>query len=142
VKYMPMVESMNRIGGAPLGDKHTVLMWDNIKATGSVQYTYLVGVFDNAEQNPVYFVAAEVNQMAAVLGGGSHALGVFDESGHATLGFSDDWGDPRKFFPEALRLVAERFSVPPPDGAAPTAAMPASGRPSEPPRKPWWRFWG
>jgi hypothetical protein len=137
---MPMTKSMNRIGGAPLGEKHTVLMWDTIESVGSVEYTYLVGVFDNAKQQPVYFVAAEVNQMAAVLGGGSHALGVFDGSGHANLGFSDDWGDPQKFFPKALQLAAKRFGVPPPDGSAPSAAP--DSRPSESPRKRWWQFWG
>jgi hypothetical protein len=139
---MPVVESMNRVGGVPLCDKHTVLMFDDIKSAGSVQYSYLLGVFDNAKQEPVYFVASEVNEMASVLGGGSHCLGVFDGSGHANLGFSDDWGDPRKFFPEAMRIASERFGVPFEDAPAPPAAPPHSGRASGPPRKPWWRFWG
>jgi hypothetical protein len=140
---MPLVESMNRIGGAPLGEKYTVIMCDNIKSAGSVQYAYLLGVFDNAKQEPVYFVASEVNEMAAVLGGGSHCLGVFDGSGHGNMGFSDDWGDPRKFFPEALRIASERFGVPFESGwSAPPAAPPPSGGASERPRKPWWRFWG
>ena len=109
MEYMPLVESMNRVGGAPLGDKHTALLFDNIKSAGSMQYAFLLGVFDDETQKPVYFVASEVNEMAATLGGGSHYLGVFDGSGHASLGSSDDWGDPRKFFPEAIRLAAERF---------------------------------
>jgi hypothetical protein len=134
-----MTKSRNRIGGAPLGEKHTVLMWDAIESAGSVEYTYLVGVFDNAKQEPVYFVAAEVNQMAAVLGGGSHCLGVFDGSGHANLGFSDDWGDPRKFFPKALELAAARFGVAPPDAVA--ASIESANRPSESPDKKWWQFW-
>lgn len=144
--YVPRVESMNRIGGGPLGDAHTVIMWDQIKSAGAVQYAYLVGVFENATEKPVFFVASEVNQMAGVLGGGSHCLGVFSGSGHAGLGFSDDWGDPRKFFPEALRIVSERFGVPFDGGPAPPAAPPP---PAPPPvggaksvRKPWWRFWG
>jgi hypothetical protein len=109
--YMPVVESMNRISGAPLGDKHTVLLFDKIKSSGLVEYAFLLGVFENDEQKPVYFVASEVNTMAAAFGGGSHFLGVFDGSGHANLGSSDDWGDPRKFFPEAMRLASERFGV-------------------------------
>jgi hypothetical protein len=141
VEYMPLVESMNRIGGAPLGDGHTVIMWDQIKSSGAVQYAYLVGVFENATEKPVFFVASEVNQMAAVLGGGSHCLGVFNGSGHASMGFSDDWGDPRKFFPEALRIVSERFGVPVEGGPAPPPASPPGGR-AKPARKPWWRFWG
>lgn len=35
----------------------------------------------------------------------------FGDAGHATLGSSDDWGKPQKFFPEAIRLAAERFGV-------------------------------
>ena len=139
MEYQPLVESMNRIGGAPLGERHTIIMWDNIKSAGSVQYAYLLGVFDNAKQQPVYFVASEVNQMAAMLGGGSHCLGVFNGSGHASMGFSDDWGDPRKFFPEALRIASERFGVPLEDGSTSVAAPPAAGPLL---RKPWWQFWG
>jgi hypothetical protein len=116
VEYMPLVESMNRVGGAPLGDKHSALLFDNIKSAGSVQYAFLLCVFDDAKEEPVYVVASEVNEMAAALGGGSHYLGVFDGSGHANLGSSDDWGDPCKFFPEAIRLAAERFGIPMEDG--------------------------
>jgi hypothetical protein len=111
MNYMPAVESMNRVGGAPLGEQHTVLLFNNIKSAGSVQYAFLLAVFDNEKQEPVYFVASEVNTMAAAFGGGSHYLGVFNEQGHANLGSSDDWGNPRKFFPEAIRLAAERFGV-------------------------------
>jgi hypothetical protein len=111
MKYMPLVESMNDVHAAPWGEKHSVFLFDHIKSAGSVQYAYLLGVYDNDTQQPVYFVASEVNDLAASLGGGSHFLGVFDSNGHANLGSSDDWGDPRKFFSEALRLAGERFGV-------------------------------
>ena len=111
MNYMPRVESMNRVAGAPLGEKHTVILFDQIKSAGSVEYTFLVAVFDNVNQQPVYLVASEVNSMANTLGGGSHFLGVFDGNGHANRGSSDDWGDPKKFFPEAIRIAAEAFDV-------------------------------
>jgi hypothetical protein len=111
VKQMPLVNSMNRIGGAPLGEKHTALIFDNIKSAGSVEYAFLLSVYENETQEPVYFVVSEVNTMATAFGGGSHFLGVFNGEGHANMGSSDDWGDPRKFFPEAIRLAAERFGV-------------------------------
>ena len=63
--YMPLVESMNRVGGAPPGERHTALLFDHIKSAGAVRYAYLLAVFDNRTQKPVYFVASEVNQMAA-----------------------------------------------------------------------------
>lgn len=111
VMRYPLVESMNQISDAPLGDKYTVLLFDNIKSAGSVQYAFLLGVFDNATREPVYFVASEVNEMAAAIGDGSHFLGVFTGEIHANMGSSDDWGDPRKFFSKAIRLAEERFGV-------------------------------
>ncbi len=112
MEYMPLTKSMNRVGGAPLGEKHTALLFDKVESAGSVQYAFLLVVFNNANREPVYFVASEVNQTVDTFGGGSHYLGVFTDAGHANLGSSDDWGDPGKFFPEALRMAAERFGVP------------------------------
>jgi hypothetical protein len=122
VKYWPLVKSVNRVSGGPLGEKHTVILFDNIKTDGKVQYTFLLGVFDNEKHEPVFFVSSEVNQMAALLGGGSHCLGIFDGSGHANMGFSDEWGDPRKFFPEAIRIAAQHFGV----GIDPGQAQPGA----------------
>ncbi|MDB5298795.1 MAG: hypothetical protein JWO87_458 [Phycisphaerales bacterium] len=108
--YAPQVQSMNRVAGAPLGTAHSVLLFDNIKSAGAIQYAFLLGVFENATKQPVYFIASEVNTTAATLGGGSHFLGIFNGQGHANLGASDDWGDPKKFFPKALSLAQERFA--------------------------------
>jgi hypothetical protein len=110
---MPRVESMNRVAAAPLGDKHTIILFDQIKSAGNVQYAFLVAVYNKASQLPVYFIASEVNSTAPTFGGGSHYLGVFDGNGHANHGASDDWGDPRKFFPEAIRMAAQAFGVDP-----------------------------
>ena len=101
---------MNQIGGAPLDDKHTVLLFDNIESTGAVKYTFLLAVFDTATKQPVFFVASEINSTDASFGGGSHFLGVFDQEGHKNLGASDDWGDPREFFPKAMQIAGERFA--------------------------------
>jgi hypothetical protein len=140
---MPLVKSMNRVGGVPLGEKHSALLFDNIQSAGSVQYAFLLTVFDHGTQEPVYFVASEVNEMAAILGGGSHFLGIFSGSGHANLGASDEWGDPQKFFPEALRLATEQFGVSV-ENQSPGASSstPSECEPRQPSRKPWWRFWG
>lgn len=113
MRYAPAVESFNRVGGAPFGPGRTVLFLDQIKASGPIRYAFLLGVFENETETPLYFVASEVNTMAATLGGGSHFLGVFDGTGHANRGASDDWADPEKFFPEALRIAAEHFGITP-----------------------------
>jgi hypothetical protein len=111
MKYAPAIESLNRICDAPLGPDHTVLLFDQIKGSGQVEYALLLGVFNNQSEQPVYFVASELNSMREQLGGGSHFLGVFDDEGHANLGSSDDWGDPKNFFPEAVRIAKKHFGI-------------------------------
>src|ERR1700722_7254064 len=81
--YTPAIESANRVGGMPLGPGHTALLFDPIESAGMVQYALLLGVFEDATQEPVSFGASEINEMAEALGGGSHFLGVFDGDGHA-----------------------------------------------------------
>lgn len=113
LKHTPAVVSANRIHDAPLGAKHTMMLFDNIQAEGDVQYAFLLAVLDNATREPVYFVSSEVNALAAAIGGGSHYLCTFSEAGHGNLGGSDDWGDPDKFFPQAIYLAAEHFGASP-----------------------------
>ena len=60
---MPAITSANQVAGAPLGDKHTMILFDNIEADGSIEYTYIVAVFDDATEKPCLFVAAEINTM-------------------------------------------------------------------------------
>jgi hypothetical protein len=102
---------MNRLSAAPLGSAHVAVSFDQIQSAGGIQYAYLVGVFDNATKQPVYFVSSEVNSMAE-LGGGSHFLCVFNGDTHANCGSSDDWGDAEKFFARAMSMVEEKFGDP------------------------------
>lgn len=106
----PAIVSANQIGELSLGQNHRILFLDNIHSAGSVRYAFILAIYDTA-QKPVYFLASEVNQMATSFGGGSHFFGVFDGEVHANLGASDDWGDPHKFFPQAVRTAAKRFGV-------------------------------
>ena len=109
--YMPRVGKMNRIAGAPLGREHTVILFDEIESIGHVQYEYLVAVFENKTQQPIYFIASEVNATSKDFNEGTHYLGIFDGHGHINRGSSDAWGDPKKFFPEALRIANEMFGT-------------------------------
>ncbi len=71
----------------------------------------LVAVFEKDAKLPVLVVSSEVNTTAQVLGGGSNYLCVFDEDGHANMGSSDDWADPKQFFPKALQIAAGRLGI-------------------------------
>jgi hypothetical protein len=86
------------------------LFGSGLSSLGSIEYTYLLGVFDTKTEQPVYFVASEISSTAKAFGGGSHFLGVFDGEGHSNLGSSDDWADSESFFAKATALVEARFA--------------------------------
>jgi hypothetical protein len=109
MRYKPMHGAMKLINRETFFDDHIVMLWTDIEQVGMVKYAYLLGVFEAASREPVYFVSSELNTTAALFGGGSHVLGVFDGDGHANLGSSDDWANERAFFAEAGRLACERF---------------------------------
>lgn len=69
---------MNKIAIASLAPGYTVILFDNIKSAGLVQYAFLVAVSDDKTRQPIYIVTSEVNTTAATLGGRSHFLGIFD----------------------------------------------------------------
>ena len=118
MQYRPAVKSMNRVGAAPLGGGHTAVMFDDVEAVGTIQYAFILAVYDDATREPVYFVTSEVNAMADAFGGGSHFLCAFDGPRHVNMGASDDWANPEKFFPEALRRAAEWVRIAPGGGGA------------------------
>ena len=109
MKYAPVIKSAKSKQHFQVG-KHSAVLFGDIERAGSVEYLYILAVFDEKRQ-PCYFVASEVNSMAKTFGGGSHFLGLFDGNGHATCGDSDDWADEVKFTAEALRIVREKFEI-------------------------------
>jgi len=131
---------MNRVRRVQLGEEHTAILYDQIDSAGSVKYAFLVAVVENGKKEPIYYIASEVNQMAAVLGGGSHYLGVFDGSGHANLGAKNDWGNAHKFFREALRIAEEKFGEAIEEDPV-EDKKPSAKRASKPAVKAWWQFW-
>jgi len=112
VQYSPPVESMRFISKVRLTLDHYALLCDQIVTRGTVQYTYLCCAFRKNAEHPEYIVSAEVNSTASTLGGGSHFLGIFSESGHATLENSDAWANRDTFFAEALKHLANHYRVP------------------------------
>jgi hypothetical protein len=109
MKYAPVIKSAKPKQHFQIG-KHSAVLFGDIEPAASVEYRYILAVFDDKRQ-PCYFVASEVNSMANKFGGGSHFLGLFDGEGHANCGDSDDWADETKFTAEALRVVREKFEL-------------------------------
>lgn len=107
MNYAPVIKSARPHARFQLGAYEAVLLGD-IEPSGVIEYLHILVVFDE-NRVPCFFVAAEVNSMAATFGGGSHFLGVFDGEGHSNLGDSNDWADPEKFAAEGLRLARAKF---------------------------------
>ena len=89
MSYTPYNESADPVGRYLVAGHQAVLL-DSIVSAGSVEYLYLLVVYD-AQGESCFFVASEVNSLCAELGGGSHFLGVFLGEGHANHGSSNDW---------------------------------------------------
>ena len=112
--YAPRIAGGRDVREYSMGAYRAELMTD-VRSTASVEYSHLLSVF-GTDNEPVYFVAAEVNSMAAQFGGGSHYMGVFDGEGHASLQDSDEWADLESFAAEADRVAREHLRVDAADG--------------------------
>ena len=78
---------------------------------GEVQYRYILAVLrPGLGENGALYVTSEVNALGDRFGG-SHFLGMFDETGHTNFGASDEWADLERFEEKALSLAAERLGV-------------------------------
>jgi hypothetical protein len=125
--YAPIVKSARTARRYDAGGYQAALLTD-IEAEGSIEYQYIVAVFERGVRDPCLFVTSERNdpeEAAAFLrelgmeppdvesDEGSHFLCVFDDRGHSNLGPSDDWADIGRFEQAALRIVAERFGETP-----------------------------
>ena len=109
MNYAPIIKSAKPRQRFQVG-RHTVVLLGDIEPAGAIEYLYIMVVYGE-ERQPCYFVASEVNAMAAHFGGGSHFLGLFDGDSHANCGSSDDWADEAKFTAEALRIIREKFGI-------------------------------
>lgn len=107
--YSPVIGGARTVRQFAIGDFNADLMTD-IKSTGSVEYTHILAVY-GSDGKPVFFTAAEVNSVAEQFGGGSHYLGVFDGTGHASISDNDKWADLEIFEKESVMVVKEHFGI-------------------------------
>jgi hypothetical protein len=128
MNYIPVVKAVRRVAGGRLGEKHTVILFDEVESGGGIQYKFVVGVFSNEDHEPVFFVASETNSLQKLFGGPSHFMGVFDGDGHGNMGADEAWADADKFFPAAVQVAKQAFMP----AAAAAAASDAEGKPGEP----------
>ena len=111
--YGPMIRSATLLTEVPLGERHVARQYHEVVSAGSIEYRFVVAVFAAGDDEPCLFVTSEKNQMAGESGGSSHFLCVFESDTHYNLGDHDGWADPDRFFPESLRVAADRLDLDP-----------------------------
>jgi hypothetical protein len=80
----------------------------DVESAGNVKYLYLLSVYTDSV-SPIYYVTSEINETDA---GESCSLCTFGKDGYINHGSSHEWADYDAFVAEAIRLVAEKFSIP------------------------------
>ena len=96
---------------------HVGVLFGELACAGLVEYLYVLAVSPINDENNLFYVTAERNQMEEAIPGleggrGSHFLCTFEGGLHSNFGSSDDWADVEKFEARALEMAAERLGFP------------------------------
>jgi len=76
----------------------------HIKSVGSIQYSFIFGVFEN--KIPVLYYTAEKSSISEEV-----FIGVFKDDKHINLGSDAQSSDQMTFLSKALNYVCETFSI-------------------------------
>ncbi|RMG61685.1 MAG: hypothetical protein D6722_19315 [Bacteroidetes bacterium] len=124
--YGPAVKSANRLRSYQSASYEAILL-DQIQAEGSIQYQFLLAVFEGNAQNPFLILSSEKsNPLAgfdlkdflgedeeddspAVVPGTTYFFCYFEGDRHVNLGSSPEWADVQKFEKRALALLQEKL---------------------------------
>ena len=107
--YQPSIKDADPIARYKFGEHEAVLL-ANITSAATIQYAYILMVFDVACEECCFAVASEFNFMAKI-SIGSHYLCVYQEEGHKILDVSNDWADRDKFEEEAIKIVWQCYQA-------------------------------
>lgn len=106
----PLIRGAKAVERYRLGS-YLAVLFAEIESVGAMEYLFILALLEEGAPEPRLFITSEVNAMAGVFGGGSHFLGLFDQTGHANMGASDEWAERERFTTKALALAAERLGV-------------------------------
>jgi len=112
--YIPAIVSANSKKTIKFGPYEAVIVGDII-ATGRIQYEFVLFLYEQGKQEPIYFVSAEKNLMAMDTGSAAYFLCAFDLDGHKNLGLNASLNDLEYFTKKALEVVATKYELSPED---------------------------
>jgi hypothetical protein len=122
--YGPAIQDANPVRTYALPSrKHSALLMDSVKTTGSVTYKFVLAVFDDYTRRELLYVTSELNSRAVLSGEGSHFLCLFHNDQHSNFGASDDWSDIDKFAEAAMAIALRELDEPMEATHSPTSVL-------------------
>ena len=108
--YVPAIVSANSKKTIKFGSYEAIIVGDII-ASGRIQYEYVLFLYEQGKQEPIYFVSAEKNLMAMETGSAGYFLCAFDTDGHKNFGLNASLNDLEYFTKKALEVVASKYEL-------------------------------
>jgi len=93
-------------------DKFQSIVIDQIEAVGQIVYDYMILLYEKDSIEPIYYVSLERNTLFKELGGFTHFLCAFDESGHVNFGEYDLPINLESFTKKAHELIFDKYQIP------------------------------
>ena len=112
--YVPAIESANSKKSIKFGSYEAIVVGDII-ASGRIQYEYVLFLYEQGKQEPIYFVSAEKNNLATETGSAGYFLCAFDADGHKNFGLNASLDDLEYFTKKAFETVASKYELSPED---------------------------
>ena len=112
--YVPAIVSANSKKTIKFGSYEAIIVGDII-ATGRIQYEYVLFLYEQGKQEPIYFVSAEKNLLAIETSSAGYFLCAFDSDGHKNFGLNASLNDLEYFTKKAFEVVATKYVLSPED---------------------------
>ncbi len=110
-KYFPMVSNAQLVRRYD-GGVYKLALLTEVECLGIIRCDHLLAVCKKGDDDPLYMVAAEVNNLRKPWDvTGTHFLCCYTGVEHTNLGCSDKWKDLSHFEEEALRIVSKDFDI-------------------------------
>lgn len=108
--YVPAIVSANSKKTIKFGSYEAIIVGDII-ASGRIQYEFVLFLYEQGKQEPIYFVSAEKNLMTMETGSVGYFLCAFDADGHKNFGLNASLSDLEYFTKKALEVVASKYEL-------------------------------
>jgi tetratricopeptide (TPR) repeat protein len=112
--YTPAIISANTKKTLKFG-KYEAIVFGDIIASGRILYEYVLFLYEQGNQLPIYFVSAEKNLLAADTGSAAYFLCAFDTNGHMNFGLDASLNDLEHFIKKALGVIIGKYKLSPED---------------------------